>query len=191
MFWLHRHRAGHIRLLPLPSRHIDQKSAFQQRLAEQEQQLQHYRQMLETIAADFCTYRQRAVRQQETLRAEVQAATLSELILALDHVQRAVQEIPETSRQEPYTRGLLLTIQELVKAFAALGVHSFGQPGEQFNPYLHHAIAIEPCSHQPEGTLLHILCSGYGLQGRLIQPAQVVVAVSGSEREASSEQQKT
>jgi molecular chaperone GrpE len=56
------------------------------------------------------------------------------------------------------------------------GVRRVGAPGERFDPEQHAAIAVQDSAEVPDQTILAVQRSGFALGGRVIRPAQVVVA---------------
>ena len=63
------------------------------------------------------------------------------------------------------------------------GVTRIGAPGEPFDPERHEAVGVVTTSELPDRTVADVARSGFVVDGRVLRPAQVVVARQG-EREA-------
>jgi molecular chaperone GrpE len=53
--------------------------------------------------------------------------------------------------------------------------------GEQFNPELHEAMSMQPSTTAEPGSVLTVVQKGYELNGRLLRPARVIVAMEPGE----------
>jgi molecular chaperone GrpE len=74
--------------------------------------------------------------------------------------------------------GMEATLRLLNRAFDKSGVTVVDPLGEPFNPEFHEAMATQPTADQPDGTVLAVVQRGYLLNGRLLRPARVLVALN-------------
>ena len=58
-------------------------------------------------------------------------------------------------------------------------VHAIEAEGQTFDPSLHEAVQRVPAEDQPDNTVVAELQRGYLLNGKVIRPALVKVAVDG------------
>lgn len=72
--------------------------------------------------------------------------------------------------------GMEATLRLLNRAFEKAGVSVVDPAGEVFDPELHEAMATQPSTERPPGTVLTVVQKGYVLNGRLLRPARVLVA---------------
>lgn len=163
----------------------DTDSADQQRLAELELALSQAEQRA-TDAADQAV---RAVAEMENVRrraaAEVDKAHkfalekfANELLTTVDNLERALTMTATAEQQEglaSFVEGIELTHKGLLSTLQRFGVEAVGAVGENFNPELHQAMAMQPSDEQPNNSVLAVLQKGYTLQGRLLRPAMVMV----------------
>lgn len=163
----------------------DTDSADQQRLAELELALSQAEQRA-TDAADQAV---RAVAEMENVRrraaAEVDKAHkfalekfANELLTTVDNLERALTITATAEQQEglaSFVEGIELTHKGLLSTLQRFGVEAVGAVGENFNPELHQAMAMQPSDEQANNSVLAVLQKGYTLQGRLLRPAMVMV----------------
>jgi molecular chaperone GrpE len=119
--------------------------------------------------ADLDNYRKRSVRETDRRIAESRDALIREWLEAVDSVERALRMDPEN----PMAQGLQAVLEQMESILARNGVTRIGEPGEQFDPERHDAIAVQP---GPDRTVLDVARSGFAAGDRVLRPAQVVVA---------------
>jgi molecular chaperone GrpE len=74
--------------------------------------------------------------------------------------------------------GMEATLRLLNRAFEKSGLTVVDPLGEPFNPEFHEAMATQPAADRPDGTVLAVVQKGYLLNGRLLRPARVLVALN-------------
>ena len=127
---------------------------------------------LKRLQAEYANYRRRTEeqRQVEIDRAKGEAA--KGLIPALDDLDRAAQH-GDLVEGTPFA-----AIAEKVRGIAEkLGVVSYGEKGEEFDPQHHEAIFQQPTPGIEKTTVLEVVEVGYRLGDIELRPAKVVVAV--------------
>lgn len=106
-----------------------------------------------------------------------------------DNLRRALDSISaeERAASEALNNlcvGVEMTEREMLGAFernAILRVESEGKP---FDHNVHEALSQIPNPDVPEGTVVQEVRSGYTIAGRLLRPAQVLVATGGAKAPA-------
>jgi molecular chaperone GrpE len=127
--------------------------------------------------ADFENYRKRMVRELDGAQARGIARLASELVPALDNLERAIGVASGAAVvDEQLIEGLRLVHQELLAALARGGIERFGEPGEAFDPTLHEAVAHQPFEDASAGSVVEVYQPGYRLGGSVIRAARVMVA---------------
>ena len=127
---------------------------------------------LKRLQAEYANYRRRTEeqRQLEADRAKGEAA--KGLIPVLDDLDRAAQH-GDLVEGTPFA-----VIAEKVRvAVERLGVVSYGEKGEVFDPQRHEAIFQQPTPGTTETTVLEVVEVGYRLGDIELRPAKVVVGV--------------
>jgi molecular chaperone GrpE len=119
--------------------------------------------------ADLENYRKRSAAELERRVEEARESLLRDWLEALDSVERAL-------RMQPEDEGLRAVLSQMEAILARQGVSRLGEAGEPFNPELHEAVATRAADGVPDRTIVEVVRSGFALGGRVLRPAQVVVA---------------
>ena len=124
---------------------------------------------LQRLQAEYSNYRKRVARDQEVLRDQIVAKTLSELLPVLDDIGRA--------RTHGELEGGFKSVGEALESTVTrIGLVAFGEPGDLFDPVRHEAIAHEYSAEVTTSTCVAVFQSGYEFGGKVIRPAFVSVA---------------
>ena len=124
---------------------------------------------LQRLQAEYANYRRRVERDREAVRLAAVAGALVELLPVLDDVGRA--------REHGELEGGFKAVGEALEAtLARLGLESYAEPGEPFDPTLHEALTAVPSVDVEEPTVQSVYQPGYRFAGRIVRPARVVVA---------------
>jgi molecular chaperone GrpE len=123
--------------------------------------------------ADLDNYRKRSAREIERRVEDAREGLLRDWLDAVDSVERALQmDAPEGGLQQ----GLRAVLEQMETTLARHGVTRIGAAGEPFDPERHEAIAVRETGDVPDRTVLEVMRSGWAVRGRVLRPAQVVVA---------------
>ena len=129
---------------------------------------------LQRVQAEFSNYRKRVERDREAVRDAVVAKTLSELLPVLDDIGRA--------RSHGELEGGFKSVGEALEVTVTrLGLTPFGQPGDEFDPMRHEAIAHEHSVDAKTSTCIAVFQPGYEFAGQVIRAAIVSVADPAAE----------
>ena len=124
---------------------------------------------LQRIQAEYANYRKRVERDRMAVREQALANVLSSLLPVLDDIGRA--------REHGELTGGFKSVGESLEATAAkLGLESFGDAGEPFDPRIHEALTHTYSPDVTEPTAVQILQPGYRVGDRIVRPARVAVA---------------
>jgi molecular chaperone GrpE len=127
---------------------------------------------LQRVHAEYANYRKRVERDRLAVREQALANVLSSLLPVLDDIGRA--------REHGDLNGAFKSVGESLETMAAkLGLESFGEPGEPFDPLVHEALMHSYSPDVTEPTAVQILQPGYKVGERIIRPARVAVAEPG------------
>jgi molecular chaperone GrpE len=125
--------------------------------------------------ADYQNLRRRSLSDLESnLRRHVQPL-LEELLLVLDFLDMALASPAESEEARNLVVGVQMTRTKFVQALQASDVEEIPTQG-RFDPGVHDASETRPGKGVEPGTILETLRKGYTWQGRVLRPAQVVVA---------------
>ena len=129
---------------------------------------------LQRVQAEYANYRKRVERDRVAVREQALANVLSGLVPILDDIGRA--------REHGELNGGFKSVAESVEATTAkLGLESFGEAGEPFDPRVHEALMHSYSAGVSEPTCVQILQPGYRVGDRILRPARVAVAEPGDD----------
>ncbi|MFE0153811.1 nucleotide exchange factor GrpE [Nonomuraea sp. NPDC059007] len=124
---------------------------------------------LQRLQAEYTNYRRRVERDRVAVREQAMAGILAEFLPVLDDIGRARDH-------GELTGGFAKVAESLEAAVTKLGLSSFGQKGDPFDPTIHEALMHSYSSEVSEPTAIEVLQSGYRLGERVLRPARVAVA---------------
>ena len=124
---------------------------------------------LQRLQAEYANYRKRVDRDREASRDLAIASVLTELLPVLDDIGRA-------RTHGELEGGFKLVGESLEATVARLGLETFGEVGEAFDPMVHEAIAHSHSDEVTEATCVEVFQPGYRLRDKVIRPARVAVA---------------
>jgi molecular chaperone GrpE len=123
---------------------------------------------LQRVKAEYDNYRKRVQRDRLAVRQIAVANVLHGLLPVLDAIARA-RELGEV-------HGGFQQVAEVLEAeLAALGLQSYGEVGERFDPERHEALVHAYSMEVGGPTCSEVLALGYRVGERLLRPAQVAV----------------
>ncbi|MGO2141594.1 MAG: nucleotide exchange factor GrpE [Leucobacter sp.] len=131
-----------------------------------------YLEDLRRLTAEYANYRKRTEANVELDKQRAKASVVVQLLSVLDDLDRAEQhgDLEEGS-------AFATIAQKLRASLERLGVESFGEKGEPFDPQVHEAIAQVPVPGTEQHTVLDVVERGYRIGDVELRPAKVAVAV--------------
>jgi molecular chaperone GrpE len=133
---------------------------------------------LQRLQAEYANYRKRVDRDRATVREQAVASALSDLLPVLDAIGQA-REHGELSG------GFKSVADSLQAAVGKLGLVSYGQRGDAFDPKIHEALTHTYSPDVAEDTCVEIFQPGYKVGERILRPARVAVAAPATGPEGS------
>lgn len=128
--------------------------------------------------ADFENTKKRMERDKYQALEYANEAILRDFLPILDTLESALNGINEvadsTQSVEKIKEGILLTIDNFLKAFSKNGVELIDTSGE-FNPNLHNAIMHVRDENKEDGEISQVLQKGYKYKERVIRPSMVSI----------------
>ena len=124
---------------------------------------------LPRLQAEYANYRKRVERDRVAVRDLALASVVSELLPVLDDIGRAREH-------GELTGGFKAVAESLEAAAGKLGLTTFGEAGEEFDPNVHEALMHSYSPEVTETTCVQILQPGYKFGERILRPARVAVA---------------
>ncbi len=127
---------------------------------------------LKRLQAEYANYRRRTEEQREVEIERAKGAVAKGLLPVLDDIDRADKH-GDLEEGTPFA-----AIADKLRGVAErMGLSTYGEAGEVFDPQQHEAIFQAPTPGVVEPTILEVVETGYRLGSVELRPAKVVVAV--------------
>jgi molecular chaperone GrpE len=134
---------------------------------------------VQRLQAEYANYRKRVDRDRAAVREQAVAGTLTGLLPVLDAIDQA-REHGELSG------GFKSVADSLQAALGRLGLVTYGDKGDPFDPKIHEALIHSYSADVTEDTCVEILQPGYKVGERILRPARVAVAEPSTGPDGSS-----
>ncbi|MGI9093078.1 MAG: nucleotide exchange factor GrpE [Mycobacteriales bacterium] len=144
-------------------------------LASMREQLAERTADLQRLSAEYANYRKRVERDRLAVVELATAGVVAALLPIVDDIDRA--------RDHGDLSGAFKAVAEqLDAALAKVGMTSYGEPGDRFDPHLHEAVMHQTSSDVIEPTCVAVVRRGYLLGDKVLRHA--LVSVAGPEEPA-------
>ncbi len=124
---------------------------------------------LQRLQAEYANYRKRVDRDRAAVREYAVSSVLTELLPALDAIGIA-------GDHGELSGGFKSVADQLQAAMVKLGLTTYGQRGDAFDPKIHEALTSTVSPDVTEDTCVEIFQPGYKVGERILRPARVAVA---------------
>ena len=124
------------------------------------------------MIAEYDNYRRRTAKEKDGIYAEAYADALRSILPIIDNLERAVGY----NEADALQKGLSMTLKGAEDALAKMGVTSFGEKGETFDPEKHNAVMHIEDSEHGEGEITEVYQKGYAKGEKILRFAMVIVA---------------
>lgn len=136
-------------------------------------ELENYKDRFLRTAAEYENFRKRTEREKSLIYSDATCTTVLSLLPALDSLEIAIKS--SEGSDEGYKKGLAMVKNQFDTAFKKLGVESFGEVGEQFDPSIHNAVAHIDDESGEENVISEVFQKGYKKGDRVVRHAMVQV----------------
>ena len=146
-----------------------------------EQQLGELTLDLQRTRADFENYRKRVEAEKQSAHQMGQAKSVMKLLPVVDTIERAIANVPEELKDNPWAKGVAGLNKQLDKQLKEIGLEKINtKPGTLFNPELHQAVQFDESAEGDKEVIAEELRAGYILDGVVIRDAMVKVTRQSS-----------
>lgn len=142
------------------------------------------------LAAELENVRKRAARDVEKAHKFALERIVADLLEVRDSLEMAVSAGEESSF-ESLLAGNVTTLKLLTTVMQRYGVEEIDPLGEPFDPNCHEAMTMQPSADAEPDSVLTVFQKGYALNGRLLRPARVVVAIAPADDSDQGENDNT
>lgn len=151
-------------------------------LEEASRERTQFKSLLQRVQADFINYRKRVEEEQKEQLKNASSRIILRILPILDDFKLAVDHAAQTESAGPWLEGMQMIQRKLQALLESEGVSQITALGKAFDPFEHEALAYREGTDQPEGQVVLVVNEGYKLNGRVIRPAQVIIAKSTAHR---------
>jgi molecular chaperone GrpE len=160
------------------------------RIAALEAELQETKDKWLRAQAEMANLRARTKREVEEARLYAVQKFARDVVEAAENLRRGIDSLPKRSDSEPEIITKLRDgFEGIERSFVSLlernGIARVDPTGAAFDANFHQAMAEQPSTEHPPGTILTAWSQTWTLNGRLLRPAMVVVAKTPAEAEAA------
>jgi molecular chaperone GrpE len=161
---------------PATSKPVDAEAIID--TSELEQQIAELTDALQRERADVMNVRRRHDEQIASLRSNIKANVVRELLPVVDNFERALKHVPKDLTDNDYIKGVQAVVKQFEKALSDLGVERIKTTGEPFDPRYHEAVSMDEESEGETEVVSEELQSGYKLGDEVIRHAMVRVKMA-------------
>lgn len=128
------------------------------------------------LYAEYDNFRKRSQKEKADIYVSSKADVIKELLPVIDNFDRASNNTE--CNFEDYKKGIDLIFNQFSEIFKKLGVESYGEKGDAFDPNIHNAVMTVEDEELGENVIAEVFTKGYKLGDRIIRDAVVKVANS-------------
>ena len=128
--------------------------------------------------ADFDNFRKRQREETARLVSCGREELIQKLLPVIDNFRRALESAEAGHSYDALVEGAALTLRQMTEMLVKEGVEPIEAAGKQFDPELHEAMMTVETDEYPDHTVIDEFETGYTLNGKVLRPARVRVAVS-------------
>ena len=140
-----------------------------------EQQITELNDDLKRAQADFMNLKRRTAEAHASQATRVKADIVRKLLPVLDSLERAIDHKPDSLSDNDWAKGIDAVVKQMRKTLGDYGVTKIDAVGEEFDPNLHEAIAIDDSTKGRKEVVAEELQTGYKLNDVVIRHAMVKV----------------
>ena len=127
--------------------------------------------------AEFDNFRKRSIKEKAAMYDEGLRAAAEAMLPIIDNFERALAAQEDAQATDTFYQGIVLVARQLTQALEKLGVSPIpAEPGTNFDPHLHHAVAHTENSDLGPNQIAAILQKGYQHKDKVIRHSMVQVA---------------
>ena len=127
-------------------------------------------------AAEMENIRKRSAREREELLKYASLGLMSDLLPAVDNLQRAIEAGAGEDQSGNLLQGVQMVLKQFEEILARHGAEPIHAQGEPFDPNVHEALQQVPKSDVPPMTVVQELERGFKLRDRVLRPSKVIVS---------------
>ncbi|QZY56539.1 nucleotide exchange factor GrpE [Crassaminicella profunda] len=127
------------------------------------------------MTADFQNYKKRVEKEKSDIYQFANEKLILDLLPIVDNFERAVKSYKDEGKDESFTQGVEMILQQFLEVFKKNGAEEIEALGKEFDPNFHHAVMQEESDEHESNTVIDVFQKGYILNGKTIRPSMVKV----------------
>jgi len=148
------------------------KAELEKTKAEKQEYLDGWQRM----RADAANMKREQASYVERTQTAVKEEIISDIIPILDSFDMAMQGEKWNDVDAAWRKGVEYIRAQCAGVLEKHGITAFGAAGEMFDTNLHESVKEDADTDAPEHSIIRVLRKGYRMNGRIIRPAQVIIA---------------
>ena len=124
------------------------------------------------MAAEYDNFRRRSAKEREGVYTEAYGDAIAQVLPIIDNMERAAMY----SDAEKVAEGVAMTLKTFSDILGKMGITSFGEAGDEFDPELHNAVMHVDDESLGENVIKEVFQKGYKKGDKVIRYAMVIVA---------------
>lgn len=166
----------------------DDDSAVAEELAAAKAEAAQMKDRYARLQAEWDNYRKRTAAERESERARAAEKLVTDLLPALDDIERALNHAKESGDGSGLVEGVEAIQTKFLQILEKHKVVVVPAMGEPFDAMKHQAVGTQEDESVPEETVVQVYQQGYQMGDRVIRPSMVVTSTGGPAREAAAEE---
>ncbi len=142
-------------------------------LEDLKEELKTYKDKLLRTAAEYENFRKRSEKEKEAIYSDALSVAVLGILPIMDSIEAALDSL--NGQPQEYAKGIKLLKSQFCETLKNLKVEAFGEPGDQFDPSIHNAIAHLEDESSEHNVITKVFQKGYKSQSRIIRHAMVQV----------------
>lgn len=152
----------------------EKKSKASEKEAQLVKELEEQKDLYLRLRAEYDNFRKRSQKEKEDAHTLARASVVKEILPVLDNFERAAGNT--NASFEDYQKGMEMIQTQLIDTLKKIGIETFGERGEEFDPNMHNAVMHTEDDSLGENTVAQVFAKGYKLGNTVIRFAAVQVA---------------
>ena len=147
-------------------------SELKAKLEAKEKELSEQNDKYMRMYAEYDNFRKRSAKERDGIYADAYADAISSILPILDNIERAAA----FTDADAVLQGVQMILKGANEAFETMGVKSFGEKGDEFDPNRHNAVMHTEDESLGENVIADVFQKGYTKGDKVIRYAMVSVA---------------
>jgi molecular chaperone GrpE len=147
------------------------KDVLEEKLKQQEEEIQEYKEKVQRLQADFDNFRKRSEKEKAEFVKYANEGVILHMLEAYEDLGRALS----VDKNQDLREGVELIYKKLTKILKDEGVEEIITKDEKFDPFKHEALLTEANDDYDNNMIIEELQKGYTLNSKVIRYSKVKV----------------